>query len=372
MYYDTLNLTSAVRKLMGEPVWHDDALLKLYLYCIAQASRDHHDFWGIVICPGDILQPERILANDLKWSRNKLVRKLRQLCDMGQITLDLKGALGTLIHLVHWEELQDDTCLPAGCRSGRSGSADDENTSDYLSTGNPIPSALEQDLLQSETRGPMRLSKTEQELSQNGDQGFPAVPETEQELLQNEHADQERCHGIEHGLLQSEINHSACCSKSEQELQQNGSAVSSPAIKTEPEQCQNETGAAPSCSEVVSKSDRTPYSNSIYSNKHNRQSIEKAAHIPEPMGFQEVWLSYPAARRTRRTEAAELFAQALSDGATVEAVLRALEDDVQSAAWQRENGQYIPGIVKWLQKETWRSYITQAAPERGGARWTSR
>ena len=61
----------------------------------------------------------------------------------------------------------------------------------------------------------------------------------------------------------------------------------------------------------------------------------------------------------------------MEDGATVDAMIAALEADKSSYTWSKEGGRYIPGIVKWLQKETWRDYLI-AAPAEEEEIWTSR
>ena len=51
------------------------------------------------------------------------------------------------------------------------------------------------------------------------------------------------------------------------------------------------------------------------------------------------------------------LAKALEEGATIDILLAALEADKQTPDWLTNNGQYIPGIVKWLQREAWRKTI---------------
>ncbi|MBQ9210187.1 MAG: hypothetical protein IJ153_00660 [Clostridia bacterium] len=91
----------------------------------------------------------------------------------------------------------------------------------------------------------------------------------------------------------------------------------------------------------------------------------------EPQGFTDVWIAYPASRRNLRREAARLVAKALDEGATINAILSALEAEKQSYGWQEENGRFIPGIVKWLEKETWRSYVQQPEMTEEDEEWTS-
>lgn len=91
----------------------------------------------------------------------------------------------------------------------------------------------------------------------------------------------------------------------------------------------------------------------------------------EPEGFTSVWIAYPSNRRTQRREAARLVAKALEDGATIESILSALEAEKQSDDWLKENGRFVPGIVKWLEKENWRSFVQQAEPVLEEKKWKS-
>ena len=63
--------------------------------------------------------------------------------------------------------------------------------------------------------------------------------------------------------------------------------------------------------------------------------------------------------------------KALEDGATIDAIVSALEAEKQSSDWREENGRFVPGIVKWLQKETWRSFVQQAETVEEDEEWTS-
>ena len=80
----------------------------------------------------------------------------------------------------------------------------------------------------------------------------------------------------------------------------------------------------------------------------------------EPDRFSEIWLAYPQNRRTNREAAAALVEKALNDGATVDSILAALEAEKTTLDWMTANGQYVPGIVKWLEREPWRSYVAEA------------
>ena len=59
------------------------------------------------------------------------------------------------------------------------------------------------------------------------------------------------------------------------------------------------------------------------------------------------------------------------EGATIDSILAALEAEKQSYSWREENGRFIPGIVKWLGKETWRSFVQQAETVEEDEEWTS-
>ena len=83
----------------------------------------------------------------------------------------------------------------------------------------------------------------------------------------------------------------------------------------------------------------------------------------EPERFSEIWLAYPEHRRAHRREATELVAKALEEGATIDILLAALEADKLTPDWLTNNGQYIPGIVKWLQREAWRKSIPSEGTE---------
>ena len=94
-----------------------------------------------------------------------------------------------------------------------------------------------------------------------------------------------------------------------------------------------------------------------------------AASQMEPAGFQSFWIAYPLSRRNQRAEAAALVRQAYRDGATIDSLMAALEADKNSEGWQLENGRFIPGIVKWLQKEAWRGFVEKH--EEDDPPWTS-
>lgn len=138
-------------------------------------------------------------------------------------------------------------------------------------------------------------------------------------------------------------------------------------FKVEQEHFQNDTGGSsntePGWFRSESESGSAVKPNQYSNNNNNNQ--------PEPEGFSKLWIAYPSERRTRRYEAAALFRQALEQGATLQSMLDALTVDKNSYDWCKENGQYIPGIVKWLQKENWRNHVKHE-PAEEEERWRSR
>ena len=91
----------------------------------------------------------------------------------------------------------------------------------------------------------------------------------------------------------------------------------------------------------------------------------------DPDGFSAVWCAYPEDRRTDRTEAVRQYRLAISLGATPQAIMDALNAAKCSEAWRQDGGRFIPGICKWLQKETWRDYVMPAEDEEEEL-WVSR
>ena len=102
----------------------------------------------------------------------------------------------------------------------------------------------------------------------------------------------------------------------------------------------------------------SPYQNNNINTTHYYTS-----HLAEPEGFISLWLAYPIDRRTNREEAANLYREAIRNGATLSSMIAALDVEKQSVTWLKESGRLTPGIVKWLQREAWRNYLTQEASE---------
>ena len=95
----------------------------------------------------------------------------------------------------------------------------------------------------------------------------------------------------------------------------------------------------------------------------NKTINNKTSFTEEPPDFKKLWIAYPESRRVGKSEAMEMYAQALAEGATIEAFLKALDVSKQSEDWQRENGRFIPKLVNWLEKESWRDNLYDYAQE---------
>lgn len=154
---------------------------------------------------------------------------------------------------------------------------------------------------------------------------------------------------------------------------------------------EDEHGGYPVSSPVRSENSTTPAQYWIHDHGYQIQSGFTTAHNPydrdhshvdskgygyeaEPDGFDEIWTAYPEHRRTRRREAASLVAEALEEGATIDIIRAALDMDKFSPEWQINNGQYIPGIVKWLERESWRAYLPEdhTNDDEGDKPWVTR
>lgn len=139
---------------------------------------------------------------------------------------------------------------------------------------------------------------------------------------------------------------------------QDGSGLQRTGIKPEPDWSHGEAGNGSNRSKMEP-------------NPIEKKSISSPL-ASEPDGFTSVWIAYPSTRRTQRREAALLVSKALEDGATIESILSALEEEKQSDDWRQENGRFIPGIVKWLEKENWRSFLQhKGEPDEEEEQWTS-
>lgn len=262
--------------LQNSPIWPEDALFKLYHYCLYKASWNTFDWHGFQINPGEFPMSLRHAEEELCWSRNKLLRRLAVLERLGYIRTK-KTAEGTLVWV--------NRCPDANSIIN---SQHTENQADGRMEGTP-------EWFQKRTAGG---SVNEPQRSNIGTTG--------------------------------------------------GSAM-------EPQRSSIGT-AGGSMMEPYQKE----YKNNTYSTVAS-----------DPDGFSAVWCAYPEDRRTDRTEAVRQYRLAISLGATPQAIMDALNAAKCSEAWRQDGGRFIPGICKWLQKETWRDYVMPAEDEEEEL-WVSR
>ena len=287
---DTKRNADGIRQLMRSPVWADDGAVKLYLYCLAMASRNQYCWRGLQLQPGYMPLSERKTAKALYWSRDKLRRRMRMLEAQGMVTIQSIPNVGTMLHVVNWPDIED-TDLESRPESGSVWPHNDARTEAW---------------------------------------------------------DARNCTGsswdARQAWYQDDTSH-----------RESGIAM----IPIDP---QNQTGYG----QTGSLARPNQYKKKIYIS-----SFGYGTKI-EPDRFSEIWLAYPQNRRTNREAAAALVEKALNDGATVDSILTALDAEKQTVDWQTANGQYVPGIVKWLQREPWRSYVTAAPQAADDELWKTR
>lgn len=262
--------------LLNSPIWPEDALFKLYHYCLYKASWNTFDWHGFQINPGEFPMSLRHAEEELRWSRNKLLRRLAVLERLGYICTK-KTAEGTLVWV--------NRCPDANSIIN---SQHTENRAGGSMEGAP-------EWFQKRTTGG---SAMEPQRSRNGTTG--------------------------------------------------GSAM-------EPQRSHNGTTGG---------SMMEPYQEEYKNNTYSTVASD-------PDGFSAVWCAYPEDRRTDRAEAVRQYRLAISLGATPQAIMDALNAAKCSEAWRQDSGRFIPGISKWLQKETWRDYVTTAEDEEEEL-WVSR
>ena len=287
---DTKQNADGIQQLMESPIWADDGAVKLYLYCLAMASRNRYCWRGLQLQPGDMPLSERKTAEALCWSRDKLRRRMRMLEAQGMVTIQSIPNVGTMLHVANWLDIEDT------------------------------------DLESRPENGPVRPY----------------------DAARAEAWDAQDCTSLSWNVPQAWY-------QDDTSRQESGIAVI-------PSNLQNHTGS----SQTGMLARPNPYKKKIYTS-----SFGYGTRI-EPDRFSEIWLAYPQNRRTNREAAAALVEKALNDGATVDSILAALDAEKQTVDWQTANGQYVPGIVKWLQREPWRSYVTAAPQAADDELWETR
>ena len=291
MQYDTRTFSLFIAEAQTSPLWQDDALLKLYLYCLSRITSTAYEWRGMIIQPGNMPFAEREAAQELCWSRNKLKRKLKLLSDAGLIEMSSLGKKGTLLHIT-----------------------------DQLDASSVYGSKMK----------PLWVHDGSTSICN----GSTVKPEDDQDEAINGSI-------LNTSWVRGDTSKTITGSEMDPSWLHHGAIPADHGITMDP--------------------------SSIDKNIYSISSIQR-----EPKGFTKLWLSYPLNRRTARAEAAALVCKALADGATIEQILDALETDKQSFSWQQDNGRYIPGIVKWLQKEAWRNQDAETAPVEDPDAWISR
>ncbi len=87
--------------LQNSPIWPEDALFKLYHYCLYKASWNTYFWQGHKINPGEFQMSIRHAAAELRWSREKLAKKSAELEQLGCICMK-KTSSGTLVRVTSW------------------------------------------------------------------------------------------------------------------------------------------------------------------------------------------------------------------------------------------------------------------------------
>ena len=262
--------------LQNSPIWPEDALFKLYHYCLYKASWNTFDWHGFQINPGEFPMSLRHAEEELCWSRNKLLRRLAVLERLGYIRTK-NTAEGTLVWV---NRCPDANSIINSQHTENQASSRMEGTSECFQKRTAGGSAMEPQRSNIGTTGGAAMKPQRSNIGTTG--GSMMEPYQEE------------------------------------------------------------------------------YKNNTYSTVAS-----------DPDGFSAVWCAYPEDRRTDRAEAVRQYRLAISLGATPQAIMDALNAAKCSESWQQDGGRFIPGISKWLQKETWRDYVMPAEDEEEEL-WVSR
>lgn len=279
MIDDIKRFVKSPSELMKSDLWLDDGLYKLFHYCLYKANRIESLWQGISITPGQVPFSYRKAADELGWSRDKLIKKLSVLEQSGYVFIH-SWSKGSVVTVVGWSDMQT-----AGGTESKPLRSENQTTS-----GTAIR--------------PMWAENQATSIPESRPAKGSSAP-----------------------------NYGAFIDV------RTGNQTSEPAP--------------------------APY-------KEYRKDKYLYSQQKDIQGFEQIWFAYPKDRRNRRDEAAALYQAAIENGATQEALLQALDAAKRSVNWCKENGQYIPGIVKWLQRDEWRDYLTQDEPEEDEEAWTSR
>ena len=292
--------------LQNSPIWPEDALFKLYHYCLYKASWNTFDWHGFQINPGEFPMSLRHAEEELCWSRNKLLRRLAVLERLGYIRTK-KTAEGTLVWV---NRCPDANSIINSQHTENQASSRMEGTSEWF---------------QKRTAGG---SENEPQWLRNGTTGGSAMEPQRSNI------------GTTGGsMMEPQRSNIGTAGGSAMEPQRSNIGTTGGSMM-EP-----------------------------YQKEYKKNTYSTVAGDPD--GFSAVWCAYPEDRRTDRNEAVRQYRLAISLGATPQAIMDALNAAKCSEAWRQDGGRFIPGICKWLQKETWRDYVTTAEDEEEEL-WVSR
>lgn len=70
--------------------------------------------------------------------------------------------------------------------------------------------------------------------------------------------------------------------------------------------------------------------------------------------FRAFWEAYP--RRSKPSETYEVFKKINPDEQTLQHMLLVVKAQTKSAAWKKDDGQWIPSAINWLQGEGWKNF----------------
>lgn len=90
----------------------------------------------------------------------------------------------------------------------------------------------------------------------------------------------------------------------------------------------------------------------------------KLDHAYDPL-FEEWWKAYPPRRRGSKQKCREKYESAIKNnkGLTPEKMLEALEAQKRSRDWQKQNGEYVPAPLTWLNNGRWEDEVYDPATD---------
>lgn len=95
--------------------------------------------------------------------------------------------------------------------------------------------------------------------------------------------------------------------------------------------------------------------NKIKENKINKNKIKNNTLVQIDKQFNAFWNAYP--KKKGKQSAEKAFKKIAPDEALCKIMLNALEEQKQSAEWQKDSGQFIPHPATWLNGKRWEDEI---------------